>query len=184
MASGSGDPTYNPSVPRWIVALALTLAGCSAGVTQNPAQAPTQTATQSAPQTACEAAMAKAAAVDEMQDTIRDLDDAIRACKTVGEMQDANGKYPTALDGVPPIRSPGIAASPSQPWPTPRSANHSHRVSPGLTSLRSGPISSRVPTSPFPKRRSPSTIGSAAPACSASACLPRRARPTTSTRPV
>jgi hypothetical protein len=102
MASGSGDPTYNPSVPpRIILALLLTLVACSGGATQNPTQAATPVPTQTAAQTACEAAMAKAAAVDEMHDTVRDLDDAIRACETVGEMQDAARKYPTALDEVP-----------------------------------------------------------------------------------
>jgi hypothetical protein len=94
-------------VPPRIISLALllTLVACSGGATPNPTQtatqAHTQTATQTAAQTACEAAMAKAAAVDEMQDTVTDLDDAIRACETVGEMQDAAGNYPTALDGVP-----------------------------------------------------------------------------------
>jgi hypothetical protein len=83
------------------LALLLTLVACSGGATQNPTQTTTQTATQTTVPTACEVAMAKAAAVDEMQDTVSDLDDAIRACKTVGEMQDADGKYPTALDGGP-----------------------------------------------------------------------------------
>lgn len=95
----SRGANYNPSVPRWIVGLALllTVVACSGGATPNPTQTPTQTAAQ----TACEAAMAKAAAVNEMQDTVTDLDDAIRACTTVDEMQDADGKYPAALEGVP-----------------------------------------------------------------------------------
>lgn len=62
----------------------------------------TSTVESSSALSACEAAFRNAAAVDDMHDTVEDLDPAIRACRTVAEWSAASARYPGALDGVPP----------------------------------------------------------------------------------
>lgn len=49
---------------------------------------------------ACESAIAAAAAVPEMQDTVTDLDQAVRDCATLAEFEAAATEYPAALDGA------------------------------------------------------------------------------------
>lgn len=51
---------------------------------------------------ACDAAFRRAAAVDPMQDTVTDLDDAVRACATEDEWRAASEAFPDALDGASP----------------------------------------------------------------------------------
>ena len=52
--------------------------------------------------TNCDAAFRNAAAIDDMHDTVEDLDPAIKACRTVAEWSAASARHPKALDGVPP----------------------------------------------------------------------------------
>jgi len=49
---------------------------------------------------ACEAAIKAAAAIDEMADTVTDLDPAILACDSLADFSSAAARYPTALDGA------------------------------------------------------------------------------------
>lgn len=53
--------------------------------------------------TGCEKMWSDAAAISEFQDTVEDLDPAIRACKSLQEWTSAAAKYPLALDGVDPV---------------------------------------------------------------------------------
>lgn len=48
----------------------------------------------------CEKALETAAGVSNMQDTVEDLDPAIRACESMSELVSASSKFPQALDGV------------------------------------------------------------------------------------
>ena len=79
--------------------LALPITSCSAdesdGDSGDVVAAPTQSA--------CESAVAAAASIGDMEDTVEDLDPAIRACKSVDEWIAANDAYPDALDGVDPV---------------------------------------------------------------------------------
>jgi hypothetical protein len=49
---------------------------------------------------ACEQAVKAASEIDDMHDTVTDLDPAIRDCGTLAEFTAAAAKYPTALDGA------------------------------------------------------------------------------------
>jgi len=49
---------------------------------------------------ACEAAVREAAEVSAMEDTVEDLDDAIRACVSFDEFEAAAEQFPDALDGT------------------------------------------------------------------------------------
>jgi hypothetical protein len=55
------------------------------------------------PGSACDRAMADAARVDELQDTVTDVDAAIAACPTLADFVAASEKYPAALDGADPV---------------------------------------------------------------------------------
>ena len=48
---------------------------------------------------ACRAAVRLAAAIPDVEDTVTDLDDAIRACQTPDEWAIATAMFPAALDG-------------------------------------------------------------------------------------
>lgn len=48
----------------------------------------------------CEKAMKAAAEVSDIQDTVEDIDPAIRACESMDEFKAASFKFPKALDGV------------------------------------------------------------------------------------
>lgn len=52
--------------------------------------------------TDCEQAFADAAAVSDFQDTVEDLDPAVRSCESLEEWVAASEAYPAALDGVDP----------------------------------------------------------------------------------
>ena len=52
--------------------------------------------------TDCEAAMKEAHDVDEMQDTVTDVDPAIAACPTLADFVAASERFPNALDGADP----------------------------------------------------------------------------------
>ena len=54
----------------------------------------------SVPLSACEAAVKSASEIDDMHDTVSDLDPAIRAYASLAELAAAALKYPSALDGV------------------------------------------------------------------------------------
>ena len=85
--------------------LGLLLAACSPAAT-TPTLAARPTTTPAPPSTsvptisACESRVKTAADIDEMQDTVTDLDPAIRTCASLAELSAATAKYPTALDGV------------------------------------------------------------------------------------
>jgi hypothetical protein len=51
---------------------------------------------------ACESAIKAAAEVDEMADTVTDLDPAIETCASLAEFASFAASYPTALDGADP----------------------------------------------------------------------------------
>ena len=51
--------------------------------------------------TACESAMSAAADVSDLEDTVEDLDPAVRACATFAEFEAAADRFPDALDGAP-----------------------------------------------------------------------------------
>jgi hypothetical protein len=70
-------------VAALVLSTAITACGGSAG-----------------PSSECERAIADAAAVDATQDTVEDLDDAIRACPSIAEFEGFADDYPDALDGV------------------------------------------------------------------------------------
>jgi len=53
--------------------------------------------------TACELAFADAAAVGDTEDTVEDLDPAVRACTSLEEWGSASATNPAALDGVNPF---------------------------------------------------------------------------------
>ena len=53
--------------------------------------------------TACELSFADAAAVSDTQDTVEDLDPAVRACTSLEEWGAASAAYPGALDGANPF---------------------------------------------------------------------------------
>ena len=74
---------------RLLPAIVLVLAACGG----DPAGGPQQLS-------ACQEAIAKAAAIDAMQDTVGDLDQAIRDCESLQEFAEAAEDYPDALDGV------------------------------------------------------------------------------------
>lgn len=77
-----------------IVTMALVLAGCS-GQMASPVGG--------GGETPCEAAFKAAAAIDDMHDSVEDLDPAVRACTTMNEWLAASAKYPKAInDGVDP----------------------------------------------------------------------------------
>ena len=57
----------------------------------------------SPPETTCQRAMRIAAAVDEMSDTVADIDPVIRACISITDLRAASAKYPAAFDGVDPV---------------------------------------------------------------------------------
>lgn len=52
--------------------------------------------------TACLDAFERAAQVGDMQDTVEDLDPAVRACKSLQEWKAADQAHPGALDGTDP----------------------------------------------------------------------------------
>ena len=54
-------------------------------------------------ETACEKAFSEAADVSDFNDTVEDLDPAVRSCSTVAEWTAASKKHPGALDGVSPL---------------------------------------------------------------------------------
>ena len=54
-------------------------------------------------ETACEKAFSNAADISDFNDTVEDLDPAVRACASVSEWAAASNKYPGALDGVSPL---------------------------------------------------------------------------------
>jgi hypothetical protein len=76
--------------------LALVVAGCGIG-TQ------VRSTFQVVGSTACELAFADAAAVGDMEDTVEDLDPAVRACTTLDEWGAASAASAAALDGVDPF---------------------------------------------------------------------------------
>jgi hypothetical protein len=77
-----------------IVAIALLLAACSGQAASSGA---------GGGETACQAAFKAAAAIDDMHDSVEDLDPAIRACRTMDEWLAASVKYPKAINaGVDP----------------------------------------------------------------------------------
>jgi hypothetical protein len=93
-----------------IALLVLVTVGC-AGNVDAPDTAPVEpdAATESfdeadAPDSvyseACGQAVAAAAAIDDMQDTVEDLDPAIAVCADFDELVAAFEDYPAALDGV------------------------------------------------------------------------------------
>jgi hypothetical protein len=68
----------------------------------SPTAAPVDT--PEATQSACDTAFAEAAAIDEMQDTVEDLDPAVRTCATGDEWSAAAASHPGAIDeGIDPI---------------------------------------------------------------------------------
>lgn len=76
--------------------VALVVAGCGIG-TQ------VRSTFEVVGSTACELAFADAAAVGDMEDTVEDLDPAVRACTSLEEWGAANAANPAALDGVDPF---------------------------------------------------------------------------------
>jgi hypothetical protein len=77
-------------MPRVIVCLIIVLlAGCGGTASDTK-------------ESACEAAFRQAAAIDPMQDTVSDLDAAVRDCTTEDEWAAASRAFPDALDGAPP----------------------------------------------------------------------------------
>ncbi len=52
--------------------------------------------------TGCESAMKAAHDVDDMRDTVTDIDPAIAACSTLAEFAAASERFPDALDGADP----------------------------------------------------------------------------------
>ena len=58
---------------------------------------------ESVSETVCEQEFRKAAAIDDMNDTVTDLDRAVRFCTTLDEWVAANIKHPAALDGASPL---------------------------------------------------------------------------------
>jgi hypothetical protein len=77
--------------------LALTLASCSSDNTGG------DTSSGTATESACEGAFAAAAAIGDMEDTVEDLDPAVRACETIDEWTAASEAHPGALDGADPV---------------------------------------------------------------------------------
>lgn len=77
-----------------ILVAACSASGPAAATTSRPAAATTS---------ACESAVAAAAAIDDMSDTVSDLDPAIRNCATIEDLRAAAAKYPKAFDGVDPV---------------------------------------------------------------------------------
>jgi hypothetical protein len=51
--------------------------------------------------TTCEQKVKDAAAIPSMQDSVGDVDPAIASCRSIQELEAANSKFPTALDGAP-----------------------------------------------------------------------------------
>ena len=74
----------------------LVLAACSSSSGAGDAS-------QESVLTACEEAFKAASEVSDMEDTVEDLDPAVRACETVDEWVMASEKYPGALDGADPV---------------------------------------------------------------------------------
>ena len=93
------------SLPKWqsvgVVAsaalLALAMASCSSD------DAGSDTSSDQATESACESAFAAAATIGDMEDTVEDLDPAIRVCESVDEWSTASEAHPGALDGVDPV---------------------------------------------------------------------------------
>jgi len=50
----------------------------------------------------CDADWAAAAAIDDLSDTVQELDPAVRSCATLAAWGAASDAYPAALDGVDP----------------------------------------------------------------------------------
>ena len=48
----------------------------------------------------CGVAVERAAAIDDMEDSVEDLDQAIVACEDLNDLRNATDDHPTALDGV------------------------------------------------------------------------------------
>lgn len=86
--------------------LAMFLAACSptpaGSPTPNLPTEPQPATTEPAISEACQRAFAAAAAVDEMQDTVTDLDPAVQACVSLDEWAAGSASNPTALDGADP----------------------------------------------------------------------------------
>lgn len=49
---------------------------------------------------ACELAVARAAAIPDSDDSVEDLDEAIRVCGSLSELESWTDTHPSALDGV------------------------------------------------------------------------------------
>ena len=77
--------------------VALVVAGCGIGTQVR------STFVVVVGSTACTEAFADAAAVDDAEDTVEDLDPAVRACTSLDEWGAASAANPAALDGVDPI---------------------------------------------------------------------------------
>ena len=61
------------------------------------------TSSDQATESACESAFAAAATIGDMEDTVEDLDPAIRVCKSVDEWIAASEAHPGAIDFADPV---------------------------------------------------------------------------------
>ena len=80
--------------------LLWVLAACDGGSSRAPVS-PVMVSVEGAERVsaACRAAVRFAAAIPDVEDTVTDLDDAIRACQTPDDWAIATAMFPAALDG-------------------------------------------------------------------------------------
>ena len=81
-----------------VIGVIVSCAGGGSG-----ASPPSSNSTTANQITGCEKMWSDAAAISDFQDSVEDLDPAIRACKSLQEWTSAAAKYPLALDGVDPV---------------------------------------------------------------------------------
>ena len=99
---------YLPRISVPTTLLVLFLAACMPGgasPSENArfaASAETSAGSSVAVSAACSDAMAAAAAINNVSDTVADLEPAIRACDTLAEWIAASDANPAALDGASP----------------------------------------------------------------------------------
>lgn len=80
-----------------VVLVLVVAAACTSGDDSNGVPVEQN---DSLPQGACEQAFSDAARISSLEDTVEDLNPAIRACATLNEWNVAASAYPAALDGA------------------------------------------------------------------------------------